>query len=206
MIKITTSDEIAIFFGAFSHAKVIVLIFLIGILVKELKLNFVRRYFLEAIMVLLFSIIFNLALKYSFAIPLPEERFGKDAFAFPSGHMHSAIAFYGWLALRYKSRMLYALVAVLWIGIIFGMLHFQYHEMRDIYGAFFFGSILLACYSYILKNHYSKVSYIVHICTAFLMIYIYFIHEGVIIPITWLAFVGANIMIILMKKLYPKLQ
>jgi hypothetical protein len=204
MYKVTKLDEIAVFFGSFSHASLIVLIFLVGISVKELKLKFEHRYFFEAVVLMLFSIVLNLALKYSFAIPLPEERFGKDAFAFPSGHMLSVITFYGWLALRYNSKLLYACVGFLFAGIIFGMFHFEYHNARDILGAFFFGALLLSAYSYLLKKHYSKINYVVHISSVLLLIYIYLIHHHVIIMSAWLAFLGTNLMMVIMKKLYPK--
>jgi len=203
MQKLSSLDEIAIFFGNFSHTPIIVIVFVIGITLKELNLKFERRYFIEAIIVLLFSIIFNLALKYSFRIPLPEARFGKDAFAFPSGHMHSVVSFYGWLAFRYKSWRLNIVIGIIFLGVIFGMLRFEYHEIRDILGALFFGSILLATYNYLLKNHYKYIHYIISFASAFLVLYIYLIHQHIVITSAWLAFIGVNFMAMVMKKLYP---
>ena len=204
MYKLSILDELAVVFGAFSHASIIVPIFILGFSLKELKIKFERKYFIEAIIILLFSMIYNLALKYSFKIPLPEERFGKDAFAFPSGHMHSVVVFYGWLAFRYKSLSLNILTAILFLGVIFGMLHFQYHGQVDILGAFFFGLILLATYNYLLRKYYKYIHYIIPIASSILVIYIYLIHQYIIITSAWLAFLGVNFMVVVMKKLYPK--
>lgn len=204
MHKVTNLDEIAIFFGSFSHAWLILSIVLVAAGFKEIKLRFELRYFFEALVLMLFSILFNLFLKYSFAIPLSEERFGKGAFAFPSGHMLSVITFYGWLAYRYHSKLLYICVGILFSGVIFNLFHFEYHLARDIVGAFFFGGILLGVYRYLLANHYYKINYIVHISSMFLMCYIYLIHHQLIVRSAWLAFLGANLMVVAMKRLYPK--
>ena len=62
-----------------------------------------RKIFGHATILLMFIMILNSFLKYIFQVPLAAH-LNTEGYAFPSGHMSSAITFYGWLILNTKNN------------------------------------------------------------------------------------------------------
>lgn len=101
--------------------------------------------FARALMLLLFTMVYNTFLKAHWQIPLPPAS-GLEGWAFPSGHMHSAFVFWGWLAFDSRNRYIMALVFVLLSFTGFGLVHRGYHYPLDIVGAVCFGAVTLTVF------------------------------------------------------------
>lgn len=110
-----------------------------------------RKVFGHAIILLMFVMILNAFLKIIFQVPL-SEHLNIDGYAFPSGHMSSAFAFYGWLFLNSKDNLLKFILAAIITGVGFSLLYREYHNIYDIAGSIFFCSILLAAYWGLVKT------------------------------------------------------
>ena len=83
-------------FLLFSHQEILIPLIVLGLI-------FYRNYFLDPAILLLFTMVFSVLLKFIFAIPYPAElvqKLGKNGFSFPSGHMQAAAVFYGWFLLN----------------------------------------------------------------------------------------------------------
>ncbi|MBT4964011.1 MAG: phosphatase PAP2 family protein [Francisellaceae bacterium] len=146
-----------------------------------------RRIYINATVILLFMMVFNTYLKSIWQIPLPTHI--GTGWSFPSGHMASAIVFWGYLALENKHRIFVGITAVGLIGVALSLIHFGYHTLTDILGAVFFSSITLAMFFHINKKvqdgNLFKVSGILMLLSGFL---IYLLPNPV--PFTWFAFIG----------------
>lgn len=107
-------------------------------------LGFKYRPFLDALILVMFTTVYNLFLKSLFEIPLPET-LGKTGWAFPSGHMHVCVVFWGWLTLTYPGtwRKYIGLFAI-YLGAGYALIDSGYHYFNDILGAIGFGGITLA--------------------------------------------------------------
>ncbi len=130
-------------FLLFTHEYAVIILIAIGFLI------FNRNLFGKALFILLFSMVINTYLKSIWKIPLPNHL--EAGFSFPSGHMQTAFALWGWLAWEFKNRFFTGFVVFLLSGIAFGLIYLGYHTPRDILGALFFGSITLLLYYYFLK-------------------------------------------------------
>lgn len=105
---------------------------------------FDRKIWGQALFLLLFTVILNVLLKYFFHVPLLPH-LGKG-FAFPSGHMQAAVAFYGWLILSYRHLIFRFVLLTVLTGIGFSLIYFHYHTLIDVLGAVGFGSLSLSIY------------------------------------------------------------
>lgn len=135
-----------------------------------------RRIFGHATFLLLFAMIFNVLLKSTFQVPL-STHLNKVGYAFPSGHMHSAMVFYGWLLLNVKNSLIRIMLGLLLAGIAFGLIYQQYHDIYDILGAVIFGGITLLIYfplsrSKVFVNKPFLLGYIIIALSAGIMWYI----------------------------------
>jgi len=200
-MKETFYDETFYLLRCFTHEWLIVLILLIGLFGKEITLKFNKRYFLEALLILTISVLYNFSLKYTFKVPL-SQKFGLNNYAFPSGHMSSAIAFYGWLAIRYHSNLLNLFVGFLLLGIASELIYFGYHVVIDVIGSFFFCSLLLYGYHLFLSRYYNYLIQVNFALTSCLMIYLYITHNHDISYHKWLIYIVSNITTIIIKKYY----
>lgn len=128
----------------FTHEPVIVPLLVIG------YIGIGRHIFSHAICLLFLSMIFNAALKATFQIPL-NPLLGKG-FAFPSGHMQTAVVLYGYLytALNKSNALRFGIVCLL-LMIGTSLIYCGYHNIFDIVGAVFFGALLLSGYQYVQK-------------------------------------------------------
>lgn len=131
-------DTAAEYFLYFSNIPLIGGIFLLGYLTPQ------RKIFVWALSLLLFTMVYNLSLKYTWQIPLPPS-LDKQGYAFPSGHMHTAVTFYGTLAygLRRYFRWLPYIAAIIFAGIGWALVFRGYHYPSDIWGSLAFGCLSL---------------------------------------------------------------
>tara|TARA_R110002110_G_scaffold383245_3_gene594637 strand:- start:1505 stop:2314 length:810 start_codon:yes stop_codon:yes gene_type:complete len=121
----------------FSHLSVIIPIFLVGFFFID------RKIFCQAFLLVLFSLIYNLFLKSIWQIPLKPPL---DGWAFPSGHMHTAWIFWGWLALHFKRFITIPIFLLMMSMTAWGLVYHDYHNLTDIYGSVGFGSLSLLVY------------------------------------------------------------
>lgn len=118
----------------FSQPVTLVIAFLLGTFFLDTKA------FSKAFMLMLFTMIYNLYLKSIWQIPLDPPL---EGWAFPSGHMHAAWVFWGWLVCHYKKWSLFATFLVAMSLATFGMIDHGYHHLSDVVGAIGFGSLSL---------------------------------------------------------------
>lgn len=156
-------DTIANLFLTFTHETILIPLVVIGYIWLD------KRIFFHATCLLLISMLCNYVLKITFQVPL-SPLLNKPGFAFPSGHMQSALVFYGWLFLQ--SRLIYkGLIVALLSGVAVSLVHLGFHTYYDIAGAITAGVLLLAMYNFVLTNYPQKLSAIVLIFTTVLLIY-----------------------------------
>ena len=172
--------QICRLFLAFSHDTVVIPLTVIGYIWLK------RETFFQAICLLLFSMIFNTALKVTFQVPL-SPALGQKGFAFPSGHMQTSVTFYGWLYRSTRSYILRALIVTLFVGIGSSLIYFDYHNIIDIIGGIAAGLLLLYVYSN-LYQQLDQISFsMILISTAsILMYYIAFSYH--IPPHLWMGY------------------
>ncbi|MBA2657494.1 MAG: phosphatase PAP2 family protein [Tatlockia sp.] len=132
---------------------------------------FDRRIFYQAACLTLLSMLFNVALKISFQIPLPPE-LGKPGFGFPSGHMQMATILYIWFAIQMKMRGLTTLIIVMLCGFAWSLTYFSYHDLFQVFGGAFFGLLILIGYNLIYLNWPQKLPSIILILATILISYI----------------------------------
>lgn len=171
-------NEIATFFLSFINASVLIPLIIGGYIWLG------RPLFFHALCLLLLSILFNYALKITFQIPF-SPTLGKPGFAFPSGHMHAAVAFYGWLMHRASNSLGRAALVGLLAGIGFSLFYRGYHNYIDIIGALFFGTFLLSAYI-ALDQKQQGLRWFVISFSSMLMIYIALQHS--LIDYLWIVY------------------
>ena len=171
-------EAIARFFLNFSHDSVIIPVVILG----YICLN--KTVFSNAIKLTLLSMLFSYALKVTFQIPLAEST-GLKGFAFPSGHMQSSVVLYGYLLVHSRSLVFRFLMSVLLVGIGMSLVYCGYHCYVDVFGAVFFGSLLIAAYEF-LRRKEKPLKPIAFCFASFLMCYIHVRHG--LLPHLWMAY------------------
>ncbi|MBN8511996.1 MAG: phosphatase PAP2 family protein [Rickettsiales bacterium] len=153
-------------FLSFSHETVILPLIIIG------YIWFNQNVFFQAICLLLSSMLLNAALKVTFKIPLNPE-LGKTGFAFPSGHMQSTTVFYGWLYSHFKNFKFRIFIIFILSGVGYSLVYNRFHNYLDVFGALFFGILLILSARLVIKK-YPKIYDLICITFAsLLMLYIY---------------------------------
>lgn len=127
----------------FSQPIVLASIVLVGFLNRHEAL------FGKTLLILLFTMIYNVYLKSVWQIPLPPPL---EGWAFPSGHMHSAVVFWGALALQLQRRWFSLLVCGMLTMAGYGLVYHGYHYPIDIAGAIGFGTLTLIIYQFAQKQ------------------------------------------------------
>ncbi|MGE3319589.1 MAG: phosphatase PAP2 family protein [Candidatus Berkiella sp.] len=131
----------------FSQPLILASIVLVGFLNRNEAL------FGRTLFILLFTMVYNVYLKSIWQIPLPAPL---EGWAFPSGHMHSTMAFWGALALEYKRFWFRILVLMILAMSGFALVYSGYHYPIDILGAVAFGSLTLLVYRFLLQQSFCK--------------------------------------------------
>lgn len=157
-------------FLAFSHDNILIPLIILGYIWLD------RDIYFHAVCLLLTSMLFNLALQSTFKIPLAFS-VGKQGFAFPSGHMQSAVVFYGWLFQSTNRLIIKSSITILLIGIGLSLLYFGYHNSFDILGAIFFGLLLIWAYNQLLISiQQTLLPVVILLFNTLLVLYISFAH------------------------------
>lgn len=139
-------DFLAKGFLTFSHPTLIVPFLIIGFLldkngaIKNAQQN--TTIWEYACLLILFAMIFNTLLKSLFLVPL-NPAIGKEGFAFPSGHMHVSVVFYGWVFLAYTQKGVRGLILLILTGIGYGLIQQGYHDFNDVGAAAAVGLLTL---------------------------------------------------------------
>jgi len=135
------------FFLSFSNDIILVPLIITGFICSD------KRKYGQAFMLLLFTMIFSRILKEYFAIPL-NPALKIEGLAFPSGHMQSAVVFYGWLYL-FSNRLARMFIILLLSGIGFGLIQQGYHNIADVAAAVGFGVVTITIF-----YNFSKLEFI----------------------------------------------
>lgn len=106
-----------------------------------------RNAFCRTLYIVLFTMILSTFLKSFFKIPYSNPSF--TGYAFPSGHMLAAIAFWGWLAWELQKRWFSVLVFIILPCIAFALIYLDFHTLQDVYGAVVIEPLVLMTYSFI---------------------------------------------------------
>ncbi|MDF1828090.1 MAG: phosphatase PAP2 family protein [Legionellaceae bacterium] len=158
-------DTVARFFLGFSHLEIILPMLVLGFIFLNKPL------FYHTCCLMFFSLLINIALKSTFQVPL-NPSIHHAGFAFPSGHMQLATVVYGWLAFNIANTSLRSSISIILAGVGFGLVHFDYHTVTDVFGGAFFGSLLIIFYA-LLKTKYPKIRpWFLGMMTTFAMPYI----------------------------------
>lgn len=110
-----------------------------------------RKTFAYALFLLLFTTCANTFLKTLWKLPLPPD-VGTHTYGFPSGHLQSAIVFWGFLAVYYKNLSWRLVVSAFLILYTWALYAKGYHYPIDLLGAICFGSLSLIIYCLLLKS------------------------------------------------------
>jgi undecaprenyl-diphosphatase len=186
-------DKLPLFFLFFDNLQWIACYILMGFIFIN------RTLFYHATCILCISIIFNVALKCTFQIPLlPTVH--HPGFAFPSGHMQLATVFYGWLGLHTRHHKLHLLIITLLSGIGFGLVYLGYHTWFDVLGAVFFAGLIIGLYQILLlqKIKFLNMTWTNLSITSLAMLYI--AYRYTIPSYAWFAFSTLVICIIAASK------
>jgi len=98
--------------------------------------------------VLLASAYLNYWLKMSFSMNRPPSEYriilkNEISHSFPSGHIQNAIAFWGWVGLKFRKVRVQALFSALVFLVGLSRIYLGVHYLGDVLGATFFGLIFL---------------------------------------------------------------
>jgi undecaprenyl-diphosphatase len=101
----------------------------------------------------LFSTWLNSVVKYLFAIPRPSDPrlivpLPETNPSFPSGHAQNAVATWGYLALRLRNRIVWAVVIAVIVGIGLSRMALGVHFPQDVIGGWLIGLALLGIFAW----------------------------------------------------------
>jgi hypothetical protein len=100
----------------------------------------------NAILLVLFTMIFSAFLKSLFLVPL-NPALGIKGYAFPSGHMQAAVVFWGFLFQTYSTPIFRKFLLFIMAGIGYALIQQGYHNFWDVGGAVGFGGATLIAFS-----------------------------------------------------------
>lgn len=137
--------------------------------------------FIRTLLLVSFTLVYNLGLKSIWQVPLLPPL---EGWAFPSGHMHAAVVFWGWLAIEFHRFWFTGIVLIILSIIAYSLLHYFYHWPIDILAAIIFGSLSLFLFSllnrlpYFHNKLYRTGTLLTIIALAiFIAVYPYFRHK-----------------------------
>lgn len=135
-------NQLCNFFLFFSKETAIISTFFLGYFFYR------RKVFFQALVLTLFGLTVAAALKALFKVPLLPHL--GEGWSFPSGHMFTAVTFWGFLALELRNKIVSILVITLLAGIGFSLVYCNYHIFIDVIGSIFFSIILIFLYRILL--------------------------------------------------------
>lgn len=138
-------DIIAKFFLTFAREEIMIPLSICGYIGHD------RNKWGRVIYIISFSLIFSSFLKSIWQIPLAPF-LKSDGWAFPSGHMFGACAFYLQISREMHKRWASNAVYVILLGVAFGLVQQKYHNIYDIAGAIVCAIILLFFYNIVIKQ------------------------------------------------------
>lgn len=151
-------DHLARFCLKFGHITFIFPIVLVCIIFGR------REIYAKATCFLLWVMIFNTLLKHVFKVPLfPHLGTG---YAFPSGHMHAAAAFYGYILYKTDSKLLKIGLFTLLGCFGFSLIHCHFHDLMDVMGAVGFAVSEFVIYHVISTKFGDKVVGVLAVLSA----------------------------------------
>ncbi len=136
-----------------------------------------RPQFCRALFILLFSMILNAYLKSIWQVPLAEH-LNKIGYAFPSGHMQTAAAFWGWLAWELQNPWFYMFAFLLLSSIAFALNQLGYHSHTDIKGGIIFAVLTLVIYGLICNYMKKKNQSLIGVCLIILALPLLFLTQN----------------------------
>ena len=146
-----------------------------------------RELYAKAACFLLFVMILNTLLKQLFKVPLFPHL--GNGYAFPSGHMHAATAFYGYILYESKNKYVSSLIVVILSLLGWSLIHCNFHDCFDVLGAVGFACLEFTVYHALSSKFSAKTVGLLALFSAiFIMAFLNFIH--CIQYHVWLAFYG----------------
>lgn len=112
-----------------------------------------EKIFARAAFLLAFTMIYNMLLKSIWQVPL---LFPLEGWAFPSGHMHCAVIFWGYFACIVRQFLFSAFVFLILCLDGYALVYYGYHYPMDILGAVAFGSLSLLGYFWLEKSTFFR--------------------------------------------------
>ncbi|MDR1334709.1 MAG: hypothetical protein LBJ19_00305 [Holosporaceae bacterium] len=146
-----------------------------------------------------FVMIFNQLLKDLFKVPLFPHL--GSSYAFPSGHMHAAMAFYGYIFARTKNIFAKAALVMLLGSIGFALVYCNFHDWIDVLGAVGFGITEICIYLFVRRRVSEKIIAGLVLGLSLLIMLMMCHYAGAIKSHVWLA-MYTLVSIIVCKKLW----
>lgn len=151
-------DSLARFCLKFGHITFILPIVMVCMIFHK------RDIYAKAACFLLWVMIFNTLLKQLFKVPLFPHL--GPGYAFPSGHMHAASIFYGYILYKSDNKIVKLLLAVLLSCLGASLIHCRFHDWIDILGAVGFTIAEIAVYHVMSANFGERTVGVVSIISA----------------------------------------
>lgn len=157
-MEINIIDSLARFCLKFGHITFILPIVMICMIFHK------RDIYAKAACFLLWVMIFNTLLKQLFKVPLfPNLGSG---YAFPSGHMHAASIFYGYILYKTDNKIIKLLLAILLSCLGVSLIYCNFHDWFDVLGAVGFAVTEILIYHVISINFGDRIVGIISIISA----------------------------------------
>jgi undecaprenyl-diphosphatase len=174
------------------HKEILIPFFISGMIFHK------REIYTRALCLFCIIMIFNTLLKNFFKIPLFPHL--GPGYAFPSGHMHAAVVFYGYILYRIKDYKIKTIIAISLCGLGFSLVYQRYHNLYDILGAIAFGVVELMICAHLekRKKNLAAVALIFSIVIIGILLYMCKIEPHVLLA--FYALLG----IILGTKIFPE--
>lgn len=133
-----------------------------------------RDLFCHVFFLVLLSMIINTSLKCFFQVPLKPHLNQHGWYAFPSGHMQLATVLYGRLWWEFRKTQWAQVLWILLIGMGWGMIQKNYHDLADVAAGAVTGVGLLLSYAFFIKlpfvrRHPEKIGFFLFPVTSLLI-------------------------------------
>ena len=155
-------DALAHFCLKFGHVT------FIPAIVVTLTVLYRRDTYAKALCLLAWVMIFNTLLKQLFKVPLMPHL--GTGYAFPSGHMHAAAVFYGYMLFRSRSKMAKSLLALILVSLGWSLIYCHFHDILDVLGAVAFAAVEISAYHFLETQFENGITAVASLISAALII------------------------------------